>query len=840
MTTPAESTDRSSPNLLDDSDADDQLDAVLKEAARLAAQMRSVSGQEDDLAMEEAEDVEHQESNNNQVLLPPYTFTRSDLSLNTHEVPGLPPAINVPESHDDNTSMAGSTVTFDTFLNRGGTPSNASMVKKETADTPSSTFNDSHRQQDDVNAAIRASEEMAKVMAALGVPSHQPHEDTESSHQQHEPTSASQSLHSSQDATTRDLNNSTFVREPDDNDDDDQFSVPMKDYSSRHSEPSEKSAHHSKHTSANVDDYTPKKANNSMAHDHHVGQASKSVLSESQSHQILSSNLPSMAPSFAEAGAHTSPWKSYSAGIPLHQRRNTHESLATDLASAADDPSELTEPIFQNNASDAPSWIRGSKDSKDMEKRVESSLWQKVEDAQDGDDDFVPLRDYSHQTVTIRDYSAPKDARKSSQVNDDKKQQTTSKPTTNSGVQWDTLQEPSAYDDDYVPIRGLSPKRGSGGSKFGNALPYRNLNDNNGLRSNDLHSQSDPPRVIGEISQPASDNVIDNVPSFEEGADLRAMNDFKINAVASRKLRTPNDVRWEKMDYATEIDDDFVPLKDYSKASPSSPATSGSSTGTSTRGFTPFFASSSTAEYESIMSVYRSQDYDQEGPTAFELKRRKERRKKKIRRIKIAILALLFMGAVVFFYQKYTGLASSKGDSVATANYKNRRTAKAKAHFQRSTSRPNRKTPSSPTMDEDEEPTPSLSPEQQQHTSKEVLDDGENKDDKSHLEALETSDDVTEYPPSSELDEPSVQQGVKVFVENPPTPNEPIQAAPTRVTVTALNATLSSSDGKTIEKRMVQPGAGICLLPMAYFLVDKCHFADLEERKEELLQAMLD
>lgn len=250
---------------------------------------------------------------------------------------------------------------------------------------------------------------------------------------------------------------------------------------------------------------------------------------------------------------------------------------------------------------ETPTWLRIANTTFSSSPGTGELTFDKIDQPKNGDDDYVPLRDYSSMPANQQNVPAPGPKTQPSK----------------SDLTWTKLEQPKIGDDDFVPLRG--------------------------------HHQNEPAKTKGVLqdSDPNDDGVKDYKSSVlitpKKGEDH-----VSTTRMSSRKLRTPGSVTWEKVEYCNRGDEDFVPLKDYSKPV-GSPIRSSK---TNSRDLQPSILHfDDDDEFEIALLTSRKIRYDSEGPTAFALTRmRRQRRRKLIRFAKAAVVLLIVVGVAYACY----------------------------------------------------------------------------------------------------------------------------------------------------------------------------------------------
>ncbi|KAL7574885.1 hypothetical protein ACA910_010719 [Epithemia clementina (nom. ined.)] len=621
-------------SMFDEGD-DEQLDLVLKEAARLAAQMRSVSTGSSgghgsvDSEIEDCDDA----------LLDSIDTSKEafDNSLR----------VDIPDQtqHDDEPSDS---------LN-----ASENVLERASLQTPvnSSTPNSNAR---DIDAAIRASEEMARALLALGAISSE--NNSNSTYSSIPIQSASSTGHESFDAIYLSAAKGIASDEAASTNETD-FSAP--------------SAKDNKLSSIDTGDRVSEQeqtSNASLPLIDQTGLPSESSDYHSEKNGDPSSHSHSAAlfPSSEEIDGVASPWKFFSQGLSASPTNDPSSSAASTLknsavASSTDNfdvmrthpytgkesvkesssepvqtskSQELKEKLRQTEAEfamlkarnnpepllneaavdETPNWLKIATLSTPGASLVglDQMKWEKIEEPKDGDEDYVPLKDYSAVYTTKEEEEKLPEPENSFSYSE---------------LKWTKVELANAEDDDYVPLRGYV---------------------------------SEPAKTKGTPTNPLPSHYGVQVTKSSHVAqgDRLGVPMKDLTKMSAQKLRTPVNVTWEKVDFANQGDDDYVPLKDYSKPS-ATPISSSSSNSTLSPTVLQF---NDEEEFEMTISSSRRGNFENEGPTAFELNRRdKKRHKKMIRSAKAVVALLIILGAAYAYY-----VSTSRTRALKRPYYKSR------------------------------------------------------------------------------------------------------------------------------------------------------------------------
>lgn len=783
-------------SLFDDETGDDQLDLVLKEAARLAAQMRSVSsGSKADHGVDEhMDEYEHNHVVDEQL----------EQMEQIEQIEQIEQALNdtwdtEPEGHSNNSLelYIPDQTEQEEHASEAlvGTTSPRNLFERASLQTSQASSPSAGR---DIDAAIRASEDMARALQALGV--------IETGFTGKSPLSF-QVVESKGTASDAISVGARSFREVDDSGpsalDNDSFyssggrkvwdadleSSPLHQQTTLVFEKPDPSAKADSKVSPappsdDDDDDDASDDNESStpwnrfldgvtgdpAIRGHLDGATTHSTSSSMAHQSTDAHLLESLTDLADGGK-------VSKSQELRERlRQTEAEYA--MMKVRTSPTEQLEHVTNEN--DAPDWLKvATLSTPGRSTAGVSDLTFDIMDApKGGDDDYVPLKDYC--SMPGKREKAPQPETKSSK----------------SELNWTRLEQPNLDDDDFVPLRG-----------------HQREPEKPKAPPDELRRSDDDVRGSKLINTPNNDD--DNVP----------VKDYSRSA--ARKLRTPSNVTWEKVDFANQEDDDYVPLKDYSKPSPKS------SFSPVVKDLSPSFLHfADEDDFDIVMATSRISNFEKEGPTALAMNRTSsKKRKKMIRSVKAAVA---FLVVIVAAYGYYAATYRTNPNAIKRPLYKTKNSYRSNrllpstsymsqsSHLSQSQARTRKEQAAQPQVHS--HVTRASRDAHGLHGKEKIFDQSKN----GRVNTEIKSNDQKNAAKSSKQHLSSEKLKDQYGFRTRELAAEPVQQDE------------ASQDNGIAVYTGIDPGASICYMPFGYLLAERCHEAKRRKRLDNLLQSMFE
>mmetsp|Transcript_17045 Transcript_17045/g.46740 ORF Transcript_17045/g.46740 Transcript_17045/m.46740 type:complete len:884 (+) Transcript_17045:192-2843(+) len=657
-----------------DDDEDSQLDLMLQQAARLAAQMRSTvgdskQGQSPTKSQAQSEDKQADDEGKK---LPPLESPSTAVG----KTGGLPSAINISDQGDHSDVISAVTYPAELEKSKKKCANNSQNTKMRAKHAPTPATD----QQEEVEAAVRASEEMARALQVLNAGSFRVED-------QASPPVVTHTHQSSKDDADAKIVMSEPTRKvegitvPSTGDAD---FVPIMDYVAKAISEQEggQEMQDTEHVNSTllaptftstsdpiqttpswklysegadtfmadsndnvpIKDYTTTTTNPATARSETSVRVPpvKEAAGETQGEEEKAATttiLPHLSPEGEYSG---SPWRFYSAAgnsrkesDPISEKHNAQnpppyitksdepDGVAPVRTPARQDPpgekvsSESSPPNWlqlstlqsptQDNApqSDKPSLLRLAESKRENGAGASGAKpnWLQMATLTEPLVNFPPMEKPSGASISPQ-VSKPAMDQSLQQKQDEVK--VVAKAAGTSGVAsvaasttWQKVEAATENDDDFVKLRDYSaaplvPNE----SKLHAGMKWTKLDE---VRAGDIDFV--PIRGLATAGTPISkkeQKILQNVSSSKakEVTDGFCM-------MGAERLRTPANVKWERVDYAEENDDDYVPLRDYSNTKSKSSKESVSES----RKAMPPPSSSSSIEH-TIQAAYKARDYN--------------------------------------------------------------------------------------------------------------------------------------------------------------------------------------------------------------------------------------
>ena len=496
--------------------------------------------------------------------------------------------------------------------------------------------------------------------------------------------------------------------------------------------------------------------------------------------------------------------------------------------------------------------------------------WDNIEEPKDGGMDYVPLRDYSSLSANATKTQPDTVAKETpNRLNMATMSAAVSSPQGTAELTWDNIAEPKDGDEDYVPLRDYSSLSASATkpqspNHMQNPVPKTDLASDALIVTNQRSSVSQPnstkvkePKLwaedyvplrghtsapVGAQAPPSKTPTVVNAGSratrsgsigeFDQ-LDTVPLKDY--TKTKARKLRTPSDVTWETVDYANQDDDDYVHLKDYSRLPGTPTMTSSAASSEIAHGMDQYGEED---EFEMAMATYRSINSVREGPTVFALNRNKRKRRKKM--IRLAAVVVVLLAAVGVGY--YISLPSSP-PALKRPHYK----SKTSQHSHRTLISSSQQSLSAKPQLHTQIRTDQSTEPQVHHQSKQKAEAAETNTDMQMLddqpdgrasEYGREQDDSVKCSDAKTMSTKLASDQAPLFDDVEQPTDESMGSPPKRTGSQLQGYRMGSPDVEGEADGGHDPHANICYVPFGYLFAEKCHETKRPKRLDSLLQSM--